>query len=592
MTQSFTAPPAALFDRGLALLRGGKAAEARTAFEQVLKLQPGNFDAMLLLGMIAGQSRDYARAADFFSRAAAINPRDPQLFNNLGFAQKEMGAFAPALASFEKAIALEPGYAKAHNNRGLALAALNRFGDAVAAYDKALEADGRYAEAWNNRGSALAGLNRLEDAIASFGNAINLNANYAEACNNRGNALADLNRPADALASYARALAIRPEYADAWCNRGSALADMDQFADAVAAFDRALGLDPRHAQAWCNRGVALSELKQPEAALASFEKAIALGPDYVLALQNKGLCLLAMGRFAEGWPLFEWRDKEPAMAGKAFPAKPLWLGDAPLRGKTILVHFERGLGDTIQFSRYLPLLAREGATLLFAPQNPLKALLAGLGDAALVDADGPMPHIDFQVPLMSLPLAFRGRDIPAPVSYLAAEPERARRWKARLGPEGFKIGICWQGALRRNDKGRSFPAAQFQALSQIPGVRLIGLHKGAGEAQLAHLPPGMAVETPGADFDSGPDAFLDTAAVMTACDLVVTSDTAIAHLAGALGVPVWLVLKHVPDWRWLLEGETSPWYPTMRLFRQPAAGDWDGAFAAVAAAVRREMETA
>jgi hypothetical protein len=225
-----------------------------------------------------------------------------------------------------------------------------------------------------------------------------------------------------------------------------------------------------------------------------------------------------------------------------------------------------------------------GARVLFAPQAALRKLASRLAPACeIVDVADVSLQFDYHCQLLSLPLALKTdlHTIPKAVPYLSAEPDLVTKWKARIGEAGFKIGICWQGSSAKIDAGRSFPLRQFEVLSQIPGVRLISLHRGDGEAQLAEAPVGMVVETPGEDFDSGPDAFLDAAAVMACCDLVITSDTAIAHLAGALGVKTWVALKRIPDWRWMLERDDSPWYPTMRLFRQNAEDDWQGVFAAI-----------
>jgi hypothetical protein len=266
-------------------------------------------------------------------------------------------------------------------------------------------------------------------------------------------------------------------------------------------------------------------------------------------------------------------------------AKPVWLGREPLSGKSIFVHAEQGLGDVIQFSRYIACLNELGAKVLFAPRANLKALMQGLdGVHEIVDEDNEKLEFDYHVPLLSLPLAFQTDlpTIPAKISYLGVAQDRVALWRQRLGDHGFKIGICWQGSKNKIDAGRSFPVSKFHALAQTANVRLISLHKGEGEAQLADLPPDMRVESLGDDFDAGADAFLDTAAVMKCCDLVITSDTSIAHLAGALGVKTWLALQYVPDWRWLLDRDDSPWYPTMRLFRQKTPGDWDGVFAQMA----------
>jgi hypothetical protein len=274
---------------------------------------------------------------------------------------------------------------------------------------------------------------------------------------------------------------------------------------------------------------------------------------------------------------------------------PLWLGAQSLTGKTILVHDEQGLGDTIQFCRYLPLLEARGAHVMFTPKRPLTALMRTLkADIEMVEDEGICPPFDVHTPLMSLPYAFGTTfdTIPNQIPYLAADPERVERWAGRIGRGKLTIGICWQGSVRRFDKGRSFSVTEFYGISKIPGVHLISLHKGVGEIELAGLPDDMALELMGEDFDPKGSAFLDTAAVMENCDLIISSDTAVAHLAGALGRPAWVALRHVPDWRWLLDRSDSPWYPTMRLFRQTTDGDWSTVFSEIEAELKQMLAAA
>lgn len=412
----------------------------------------------------------------------------------------------------------------------------------------------------------------------------------ADAWSNRGNLLRALGRAEEACASYREALSLDPDHANAWANLGNGLHEAGRSPEAIGCYDRAIRLIPGHAQAWSNRGHALNEIGQLEESLASYERAVALCPDHADFRRNRGLHHLLMGDFERGLADYEARELLDERRHRVFSA-PRWRGETAIAGKTVLVWDEQGLGDTIQFARYLRPLAAAGAQVLFAPQPELRALMRSLdAPCAIVDAQDPALAYDLHCSLLSLPLAFATRleTIPAEVPYLRPEAARVDRWRDRLGADGFRVGICWQGNVGRVDRGRSFPLALLGSIAALPDVRLISLHKGAGEAQLAELPAGMTVERPGEDFDAGSDAFLDTAAIMACCDLVISSDTAAAHLAGALARPVWLALKHAADWRWLLERSDSPWYPTMRLFRQPAAGDWTAVFAAMASALRRQ----
>jgi hypothetical protein len=283
----------------------------------------------------------------------------------------------------------------------------------------------------------------------------------------------------------------------------------------------------------------------------------------------------------QGWGLYEWRSKIDGAAASRCGSEALWLGDQALAGKTLFLHSEQGLGDTIQFCRYALLAEARGAQVVMSVQDSLRRLLRRLSPTIqIIGETQHPPEFDFHCPLLSLPRAFgtTADTIPAAGRYLSAEGERVERWRQALGNHGFKVGICWQGGVSRVDMGRSFPLAMLHRIASLPGVRLISLQKGRGCEQLDALPAGMLVQVPGDGFDAGPDAFLDTAAVLENMDLVITSDTAMAHLAGALGRPTWVVLKRVPDWRWFLERADSPWYPGHRLFRQQRWGDWQGVF--------------
>ena len=491
-----------------------------------------------------------------------------------------------ALASYDKALAIRPDDAEGLNNRGIAFQDLKRPEEALASYDKALAIRPDYAEALSNRGNALQDLKRPEEALASYDKALAIRPDYAEALSNRGYALQDLKRPEEALASYDKALAIRPDYAEALSNRGYALQDLKRPEEALASYDKALAIRPDYAEALSNRGGALQDLKRPEEALASYDKALAIRPDYADALFNRSLSALLMGDFSAGWRGYEYRwDRKNAGARKLLAPYPNWKGE-DIREKRIIVYEEQGLGDIIQFSRFLTQLVALNAEVTFLLRSTMHRLLSvSAPSVRLVAAPPKNEDFDFQCALMSLPGAFGTscENLPSSVPYLFAEEGVVARWRERLGDHGVKIGICWQGNPDvKADIGRSFPLRCFQPLAAIPGVRLISLQKAHGLDQLGNLPSGMEVETLGEEFDRGPDAFIDTAAVMSCLDLIITSDTSVAHLAGALGRPVWVALKHVPDWRWMLDRSDSPWYLTMKLYRQTIRDDWDSVFDQVA----------
>ncbi len=437
------------------------------------------------------------------------------------------------------------------------------------------------AEAFNIQGLILDVLHQPQEAFASFDAALRLEPHYSEAWNNRSNVLQQLARFDEALDSVDKALACDPHMAESWSNRAVVLQQIGRLDAALASVDRGLAI-AQNARSWNNRGLILQAMKRLDDAIQSYDHAIAADPAYADAYWNKGLCCLLQGRLAEGLRLYEWRKKR-VEAARRYPQLE-WLGNEDIVGKTLFVHAEQGLGDTIQFCRYA-LLAAKTAKVVLSVQDSLVRLLSDIGpNITVVDFSTVPAKFDYHIPLLSMPLAFAGDAFSAAVPYLRAEPRRVEDWRARIGMHGFKIGIGWQGAPRGTVAlGRSFPLTQFADISAMPGVRLISLQKNDGREQLDTLPPGMAIETFGDDVDTGRHAFLDSAAIMESLDLVITSDTAIAHLAGALGRPVWVALQYVPDWRWFLERLDSPWYPTMTLFRQPARGDWESVFAAMQA---------
>jgi tetratricopeptide (TPR) repeat protein len=528
--------------------------------------------------------------SDLEARAIAITQEWPQAaigWKALGLALLRMGRAAQALPPLDRARVVTPDDAELYSYAGDALVELGQRERALACYQAGVQVQPS-AETHNRIGRLLFDLERFADAERHFACASALQPAAAPYHMNRGAALRQLDRVDDAEASFRDALALAPDDANAHYNFGNILRDGDKLDDAEQAYRRAIALEPSRVDAMANLAQTLADLGRAEEASALCRAAIERRADYALAHWNKSLIDLRLSNFAEGWRGYEWRWR---YSGFPTPRRtlraPLWLGEEPLAGRTIAVAWEQGLGDTIQFCRYLPMLAEKGARVLFAPQGVLRGLMTGLaGKVELVSLEDLVEgrcQYDYQLPLLSLPLAFATDvgTIPASVPYLRAEPDRVARWRGKIGEHGFKIGICWQGRPGKDDRGRAFQLASFAGIARLPGVRLISLHKGAGEAQLDGLPEGMVVEVPGDSFDSGPDAFLDSAAIMQSLDLVITSDTAVAHLAGALGVRTWVALKAVADWRWMMQGQHSPWYPTMRLFRQSMRGDWSTVFAEI-----------
>jgi tetratricopeptide (TPR) repeat protein len=603
---------------GLAHQQAGQWAEAEACYQQALAIEPDHPDALHLLGVIAYQMGRHEAAVALIRQAIKRNPHNPFYAFNLGLSLRCLGRLDEALASYDRALALNPRHAEAHHDRGLVLEALRRPADAVASYDRALGFKPNDVDALYNRGNALKDLGRFEAAVASYDRVLALRGDHPQALNNRGNALQALRRCEDALASYDRAIALEPNHVEALNNRGvvrhqlrqfeAALADYDaalarmpdcvealynrgnalqalkRFADALADYDAALALDPEHAEAWYNRGNALKELKRIDAALASYAKAQALNADYAEAHWNEAYLRLLGGDFERGLAKAEWRWRNPALGLQPRDfAEPRWHGAEPIDGKTILLYADEGLGDAIFYSRYVPLLAARGARVVIEAEEPLRALMAAVaGVWRCVSRTDAKPDFDLHCPLSSLPLAFGTTlaTIPsAPYLHAAASTP----WQARLGAQGgLKIGLAWSGNPRHgNDRNRSVPLESLSSLFEVDAT-FVSLQKDVRAGDAAVLRRAAHV------LDAGPSLqdLAETAALIAELDLVISADTSVAHLAGALGVPVWIMLPFIPDWRWLLDRDDSPWYPTARLYRQDEPRDWRSVVDRVGEALR------
>jgi tetratricopeptide (TPR) repeat protein len=486
-------------------------------------------------------------AEQVYRQVLAAVPDHPDGLNMLGVIASQCGQPQAALDCIDRAIAARPSDAMFHVNRAAALLALRRLDAALAACQQAL---------------------RLKRATA-------------EAHQVMGHVLSDLRRPEEAIAAYRDALRLRSDLPDLHNNIGLALRQAGRLDEAVVALRQAVKRAPRDPQALSNLGGVLKELALLNDAADSYRAALRLQPDDPVAHVNLGIVLLLAGRFPEGWPEYEWRFRAGA-AHVPPTSQPRWNGE-DLAGRTLLIRAEQGMGDTIQFCRYVTMAAAKGSTagnVVLEVQSGLKHLMRDMAQRVVAVGET-MPEFDVWCPLLSLPHLL-GMHAPAP-PYLAADADRVALWRDRIGAHGRRIGIAWQGNPTAGaERGRSIPLREYLPLAQVPGVRLISLQKHHGLEQLAAAPEGLRVETLGDDFDAGPEAFIDAAAVMQCLDLVITSDTSVAHLAGALGRPVWVGLQHVPDWRWLLEGEECLWYPSMRLFRQTRRGDWGSVFARMA----------
>jgi tetratricopeptide (TPR) repeat protein len=540
--------------QAIALHRQGRLSEAEGIYTAILAADPARADALHLLGLANYQQGRLPEALRLMAAALRANPRSADIHSNFGLALDACKQHQEALASFDQALALEPGHVQALSNRGLTLATLGRTAEALASWDAALAADPNHAEALHGRGNALYRIKRHHAALSDYDRLLALRPNNVDVLNNRGGALAELGRLDEAFESYDRASAIDPRLPEILINKGHVCADRHRFEEALSCYAAAAALPNLRPEAqWC-----------------------------------ASLVRLRLGQFAQGWRDYEWRWQQASWASQRrdFVA-PLWLGKEPLCGRTILLHAEQGFGDTLQFVRYAKLVAGLGATVLLEVQAPLKILLSGIAGVAQVFARGePLPRFDLHCPLMSLPLAFGTAldTIPADIPYVRVPADRTAQWRARLRePRSLRVGIVWAGsAVHKNDHNRSIAFDRFRCLLSAPDIEFVSLQNELGAAEAARLARHANVVSLGGELRD----FADTAAVVSALDLVVSADTAMVHLAGALGTPVWVLLPFSPDFRWLLAREDSPWYPTARLFRQPRFGDWGS----VLARVKDELE--
>jgi tetratricopeptide (TPR) repeat protein len=620
------ATAAEVFQQGFRYHQAGDPARAAQCYRQVLDAEPGNADVWGLLGAAcidlgrldeAAQHLRYAlrlnpnfgaahdnlgivlaklgrhdEAAACLREALRLNPSRAETYMNLGNVQHMREQFAEAEASYRRAIAFRPDWALAHFHLANTLKEQNRLEEAVASYQYGLELQPNDPKVHNNLGTALLELGKTDEAVASFRQAVQLQPDYGRAYSNLGNAYREQGRLEDAVACCQQALRLEPDSAEAHNTLGAALLNQGKVNEALASFQPAVHLKPGYASAYHNLGAALLEQGRAEEALANFRQAVRHKPDYANAHMSLGMVLLYLGHFAEGWAEYEWRWRTKEFAPRPFPQRR-WDGGR-LDGKMILLHAEQGLGDSLHFIRYAALVKERGATVVVECQPPLLRFLARCpGVDRLVAAGTPLPPFDVHAPLLSLPLVCGTtlETVPADVPYVFADPDLERRWRDELRAlPGFKVGITWQGnPQHKKDRQRSLPLDQFAPLARVPGVTLVSLQKGPGTEQFREAADRLAVTDLGNRLDEAAGPFMDTAAAMRNLDLVITSDTAVAHLAGALGVPVWVALPFAPDWRWLADRADSPWYPTMRLFRQERPGDWQGVFARLAEALRERV---
>jgi hypothetical protein len=508
-----------------------------------------NSSRILRRALRAHQCSEFAKAERLYNGLLQYHPENFAALHGLGQLHCQRGRFETALVLIQAALKNDPGRAEGFASLGLVFHLLGRFEEALTSYDEGLALDPCNAELLNRRGVALL----------------------------------ELRRPLDALNSFERALAVDPGHLDALGNCGNALIKLNRPEQAIAAYDKALGIVPENAALLTNRAVALRRLDRPHEALMSASRALVSNPSFAQARFVESVTRLTLGDFAAGWQGYEarWLVGLLASQRRSFTA-PLWSGKEPLDGKTILLHAEQGFGDTIQFVRYAALVAGRGAArIILEVQRELVPLLTGIAGVAAVIARGePLPAFDLHCPLLSLPLAFATElaTIPAPIPYLAPPQARVAAWRSRLPERRPLIGLVWSGDPNHdNDLNRSIGLATLAPLLDLPNVAFVSLQHDIPERDLPVLQKSSNLHR----TDSGFGDFADTAAAISLTDAVITVDTAVAHVAGAIGKPLLLLLPFAADFRWLRERQDSPWYPSARLYRQPEFGDWDSVIATV-----------
>ena len=564
---------------------GGHCARAVEICRALLREDAGWAEAHYLLGLALANLGDLNRAVASLTEAALLLPKNAVLHSDLGVILRRLGQDEEAVAVYRKAVKIDPDLAEGHYNLGNALQAAGQLTAAIEAFLQCLRIEPRHTRAHNNIGLALLKDARPAEAAEHFRGLIAADGQAAYAHNNLANALRDLGEGAAAIESYRRAIALQPDYSEALSNLGVALKESGDLNGAVAAQRQAIKADPQNFTAQANTGSVLFEAGELNAAISSMEAAVEAIPGNAALHWNLALAYLMAGNFSRGWAEYEWRwRKEDFTTPRQNFEQPQWDG-SDLQGRSILLHAEQGLGDTIQFIRYAPLVRQRGGRVFVVCQPELKRLLQSAPGIDVLAASGEqVPMFDVHLPMLSLPhvLGTTAANIPADIPYLRPPADAVA--KPEISPI-LKIGIVWAGsATHRHDSKRSINLAALSPLLETKGCIFISLQVGPQRAEIA------AAGLSGQMFDVADELhdFADTASAISQLDLLITVDTAVAHLAGALGCPVWLMLSHVPDWRWMMTRSDSPWYPTMKLFRQPAIGDWT----AVIEEVRQSLSSA
>lgn len=619
MTQS------AHYQEALQLHQSGNIQQAIQHYQATLEKTPRDAQLMYLLGTAYYQNRELDQAIDLLNQSLELSPHNAFAHNNLGNAYQEKNHKEQALQCYQQAIRIKPDYVSAFYNQGNLLNALGRQQESLSSYAEAIRLQPNYLEALREYASLLRDMGNAEQALEIFAQAILVNHHnadvhfqkaitlkklgrvyqaiesylttiqvdpkYISAHFNLGNLYLDLGENLSAFNCYSKALELKPDNPEAYLNRGNVLKSLRRMQEALNDYSAAININPNYADAYSNRGNLHKDNGRVEPALRDYEKALELRPNYAEVQWNKALLLIVKGDYLPGWELYEWRLRMSSyqVNCQKFP-QPEWRDLSEITGKTVLVYAEQGYGDVIQFARYIPLLKAQGANILFEVFQPLYHLFKSMRcEMTLISVGDNMPPFDTYCPVMSLPYAMKTTidTIPAEIPYLFADPEKVMQYKKILGQTKQKrIGLVWSGSTKHeNDANRSLSLDAFDELLQLD-VQWHSLQKEyrLHDEGLLHQYSQLAQHQ-----DTIQD-FSDTAALIECMDLVITVDTSVAHLAGAMGKPVWILIPFAPDYRWLLEREDSPWYPNATLFRQPALHDWDSVLSRLVSALQQYLK--
>ncbi len=582
------------------LFSQGNLSSAELICRQLLQSNPQQTDALYLLGLVAFQTGHLADACQLIGSAVSLPPLDAHRINTLGVIQMSVGDIDSAISTFSRSVEIDRNVAAFHNNLAHALDCRGDKTSAEAHLREALALQPDYPEACLNLANIVKATGTPAEAEALYRRALAAKPDYANAAYNLGIFLKEQGRLGEALEALKLAVQLAPDMAVAHNNLGIVLRVLNRVDDAEACFRRALELDPQNMEATANLGNVQDAQGRTGEALACYEKALGFAPDLAELHLNNAYALLKTGNFPDGWREHEWRWKT-GIFRNAWPnyPQPMWDGSA-LEGKRILLWYEQGLGDTLQFIRYAPLVADKGGKVIVLCQPPLKTLLQTCrGIETLLADDGePLPDFDVHCPLMSLPLLLGTelRTIPTSTPYLYPEATPADTWKSRLeilAPNLLKVGLVWAGNPRKDmpeaslvDARRSVGLTCFSPLLQTPGAFFFSLQKGDAAEQLREIPEPLRP----LDFSQEWNNFADTAAFAANLDLIITVDTSVAHLAGALGKETWVLSRADGCWRWLLNRDDSPWYPELKLYRQTTPGNWDTVVEKIVTALREKIE--